>query len=337
MTLMEQIVDASVLIGDKVLIFSRSIPTIEFVKARLSHYNVLVMTGTTQQRQKMIDDFNNPEKGVDVFIISTVAGGIGMNATSANRVILLDLGWNPSGEQQAIARSYRYGQTKNVFVYRLLTFGAFEEKIFINNVHKMKLATQVLDNKNIEKTTIKAEMKQYFVDPPENPPSQLNSNTVYADDIMQDIATRYAHEIIKIESHEDFVREVEDELTDVQRDKARQALNQEVHRRKHKLKFVDAPPEATGDAVPTTYPAGAENGGESVEEISSLIGGKFLDVVLEDHEDVLESEELEMMGNVLEVLGDESELNTEALKEARDWSDTELELRAYGDYESDEG
>ncbi|KAI8830991.1 SNF2 family N-terminal domain-containing protein [Chytriomyces cf. hyalinus JEL632] len=330
MTLMEQIVDASILVGDKVLIFSRSIPTIEFVKARLGHYKVLVMTGTTQHRQKMIDDFNNPEKGFDVFVISTVAGGIGMNATSANRVILLDLGWNPSGEQQAIARSYRYGQTKNVFVYRLLTFGAFEEKIFINNVHKMKLATQVLDNKNIEKTTIKAEMKQYFVDPPENPPSQLNSNAVYIDDIMKDIATRYAHEIIKIESHEDYVREIEDELTDVQRDKARQALDQEVHRRKHKLKFVDALPEAEGNTVPTTYLSGAEGVAESVEDISSLIQSKFLDVVME-------REELEMMGNVLEVLGDEPELNTEALKEARDWSDTELELRAYGDYESDEG
>ncbi|KAJ3238059.1 hypothetical protein HDU78_003754 [Chytriomyces hyalinus] len=341
MTLMEQIVDASILVGDKVLIFSRSIPTIEFVKARLGHYKVLVMTGTTQHRQKMIDDFNNPEKGFDVFVISTVAGGIGMNATSANRVILLDLGWNPSGEQQAIARSYRYGQTKNVFVYRLLTFGAFEEKIFINNVHKMKLATQVLDNKNIEKTTVKAEMKQYFVDPPENPPSQLNPDAVYIDDIMKDIATRYAHEIIKIESHEDYVREIEDELTDFQRDKARQALDQEVHRRKHKLKFVDALPEAGGDNVPTTYLSGAEGGSESVEDISSLIQSKFLDVVLE-------REELEMMGNVLDVLGDEPELNTEALgdeperntealKEARDWSDTELELRAYGDYESDEG
>ncbi|KAJ3077640.1 DNA excision repair protein ERCC-6, partial [Physocladia obscura] len=86
--------------GDKVLIFSRSIPTIEFIRHVLvekRQYKLMVLTGATpqSQRQRMIDDFNDAGCGIDVFLISTIAGGIGVNLTAANRVVLVDQGWNP--------------------------------------------------------------------------------------------------------------------------------------------------------------------------------------------------------------------------------------------------
>lgn len=90
-----------------------------------------------------------------------------MNLVSASRVVIFDVGWNPSHDEQAIARAFRYGQTRKVYVYRLQTFGTFEDLLYKNNLHKLGLANRVIDKKTIKSNTFsKTQMRQYFRRPP---------------------------------------------------------------------------------------------------------------------------------------------------------------------------
>ena len=103
------------------------------------------ITGSTpsKERQEMTKEFNQGEK--DVFLISLKAGGVGLNLTGADTVILVDLWWNPAVESQAIGRAHRMGQEKIVEVYRLVTRGTIEEKIQELQEQKKNLVSEVLD------------------------------------------------------------------------------------------------------------------------------------------------------------------------------------------------
>lgn len=107
------------------------------------------MEGSTniKKRQKLVDQFNDPEGSERVFLLSSKAGGCGINLIGANRLILFDPDWNPASDQQALARVWRDGQKKNCFVYRFLTTGTVEEKIFQRQAHKQALSASVVDAK----------------------------------------------------------------------------------------------------------------------------------------------------------------------------------------------
>lgn len=94
---------------------------------------------------------------------------MGLNITSANRVILYDLAWNPVHDQQAVGRAYRYGQKKHVFVYRLGTYGTYEDMFFQENIFKLNLSKRVIDKHNPGRfsNSRDRDMKKYF-EPPKN-------------------------------------------------------------------------------------------------------------------------------------------------------------------------
>ncbi|KAL6955927.1 Swi5 complex subunit Swi2 [Sarracenia purpurea var. burkii] len=93
----------------------------------------------TGLRQSLVDDFNSsPSK--QVFLISTRAGGLGLNLVSANRVVIFDPNWNPAQDLQAQDRSFRYGQKRHVVVFRLLAAGSLEELIYTRQVYKQQLS-----------------------------------------------------------------------------------------------------------------------------------------------------------------------------------------------------
>ena len=96
------------------------------------------ITGSTpaKERQDMTKAFNQGER--DAFLISLKAGGVGLNLTGADTVILVDLWWNPAVEAQAIGRAHRMGQEETVEVYRLVTKGTIEEK-FRNSKNKRNI------------------------------------------------------------------------------------------------------------------------------------------------------------------------------------------------------
>lgn len=163
MEILLQILELSNAAGDKVLVFSHSLQTLDYVAKMLTakFMGFLRLDGTveTGRRQKMTKKFN--EGAVNIFLVSTRAGGTGLNLFGANRVVILDDHFNPTWEEQAIGRAYRIGQTKHVYVYRLTVGGTFEEALHNQSLFKQQLATRAVDQRNIERQATRS-AKDYF-------------------------------------------------------------------------------------------------------------------------------------------------------------------------------
>lgn len=151
MMALDKILEETLRLGDNILVFSQSILSLDFVESKLCRekhrpYKRLDGSTPTVTRQKMVNEFNAGTQ--QVFLISTTAGGVGLNIYGANRVVILDSKYNPLHEQQAIGRAYRMGQTKKVFVYWLLCDGTFERVMQNQQIFKNQLFSQVVDEKN---------------------------------------------------------------------------------------------------------------------------------------------------------------------------------------------
>lgn len=134
--------------GHKTLLFCQGTQMLDilegFVK-RQGDINYLRMDGKTaiKDRQSMVDQFNkNPD--IHLFLMTTKVGGLGTNLTGANRVIIFDPDWNPSTDIQARERAWRLGQKREVTIYRLMTAGTIEEKIYQRQIFKQFLTNKVL-------------------------------------------------------------------------------------------------------------------------------------------------------------------------------------------------
>ena len=137
-------------VNDKVLIFSQSLDTLDYLEnmCNMQRRAVIRLDGKTRvgARQQQVKNFNQGSK--EVFLISTTAGGVGLNIQGANRVVIFDVRYNPAHEQQAVGRAYRIGQQKKVFVYRFMVAGTFEENLNNRQVFKMQLSSRVVDRMN---------------------------------------------------------------------------------------------------------------------------------------------------------------------------------------------
>ncbi|MWV56367.1 DEAD/DEAH box helicase [Streptococcus zhangguiae] len=131
----------------RVLIFSQFRNMLDRIEREVEELGLTSykLTGSTPAhlRQEMTTAFNAGSR--DIFLISLKAGGVGLNLTGADSVILVDLWWNPAVEAQAISRAHRMGQTEKVECYRLITRGTIEEKIQALQESKKNLVTTVLD------------------------------------------------------------------------------------------------------------------------------------------------------------------------------------------------
>ncbi|KUG11953.1 DNA helicase [Elizabethkingia sp. HvH-WGS333] len=129
----------------KILVFSQFVEMLDLIKAKLDEKSIRYeyLTGQTQNRGAKVQHFQNNEE-VRVFLISLKAGGTGLNLTEADYVYLVDPWWNPAVENQAIDRSYRIGQTKNVVAVRMICSGTIEEKMMNLQKKKKKLAQDLI-------------------------------------------------------------------------------------------------------------------------------------------------------------------------------------------------
>ncbi|MBL6985855.1 MAG: DEAD/DEAH box helicase [Methylobacter sp.] len=137
--------------GDSVLIFTQFTEIgerLEHYLAQEKHYKTYYIHGGTprMKREQMISDFQNPETGAGVFILSLKAGGVGITLTEANHVFHFDRWWNPAVENQATDRAFRIGQKKNVFVHKFVTLGTLEERIDQMISDKQKMADSIVGN-----------------------------------------------------------------------------------------------------------------------------------------------------------------------------------------------
>lgn len=134
--------------GNKTLLFAQHrimLDILEKFIRSLGGFKYRRMDGTTpiHTRQGLVDEFNN-SPSAHVFLLTTKVGGLGINLTGANRVIIYDPDWNPSTDVQARERAWRLGQKREVMIYRLMTAGTIEEKIYHRQLFKQFLINKIL-------------------------------------------------------------------------------------------------------------------------------------------------------------------------------------------------
>ena len=150
----------------KALIFSQFLGMLALIKEKLKEQGIPFeyFDGSTSinDRQKAIENFQNNDE-CRVFLISLKAGGVGLNLTAADYVYIVDPWWNPAVEQQAIDRTHRIGQTKNIFAYRMICIDTIEDKILQLQERKRKLASELIsDDVNFVKALSKADVEYLF-------------------------------------------------------------------------------------------------------------------------------------------------------------------------------
>ncbi|RCH54964.1 ATP-dependent helicase [Mucilaginibacter hurinus] len=131
--------------GHKVLIFSQFVKQLGIYRNHFDTEGIpyVYLDGSTQNRGDVVKRFQEDET-TRVFLISIKAGGVGLNLTQADYVFILDPWWNPAVEQQAIDRTHRIGQTKNVFIYKFITKDTVEEKILALQQRKLSVARALI-------------------------------------------------------------------------------------------------------------------------------------------------------------------------------------------------
>ncbi|KAB7507550.1 Transcriptional regulator ATRX-like protein [Armadillidium nasatum] len=189
-------------IGDKVLVFSQSIMVLDMIQEFLrmvdqreihfppegkedtasdipqpfKHWflekDFYRLDGSTpaELRKDMCKSFNNPtNERCRLFLISTKAGGVGINLVAANRVVIFDTSWNPSHDTQSIFRIYRFGQKKPCYIYRFVAQGTMEEKIYSRQVTKISTSRRVVDEHQIKRHFNMAELTELYQFTPSDP------------------------------------------------------------------------------------------------------------------------------------------------------------------------
>jgi transcriptional regulator ATRX len=210
---------------EKVLVFTQSLLTLDLIEDVLSRpengdwtpgldYYRLDGSTRSEMRTHQMTDFNEVEnEQLRLFLISTRAGSLGVNLVAANRVVIFDACWNPSHDLQAVFRSYRFGQTKPIFVYRLLAKGTMEEKIYDRQVTKESLAMRVVDEKQIGRHYNASDLAELFTYTPAPPPPPQDERSAFqkpeADNVLQSILDRlYPDWVANYHEHDSLLEHV---------------------------------------------------------------------------------------------------------------------------------
>lgn len=157
--------------GRKTLLFCQTkqmLDILEKLVNSLPNFTYSRMDGETSigSRQRLVDEFNNTPE-LDVFLLTTKVGGLGINLTGASRVIIYDPDWNPSTDSQAKERAWRLGQKKDVVIFRLLMAGTVEDKIYKRQIYKEFLTKKIMRDPSATKKFEMTELADLFALEPE--------------------------------------------------------------------------------------------------------------------------------------------------------------------------
>ncbi|RUS69118.1 hypothetical protein EGW08_023120, partial [Elysia chlorotica] len=201
--LMYGLIEECLAVGDKVLIFSQSlltlnkieeffgrmrVPRIEINETWQRNKTYFRLDGSTsaQEREKLINQFNDPCGNAWVFLLSTKAGCLGINLVAANRVIVIDASWNPCHDCQAICRVYRFGQVKSSYVYRLITENTLERRIYDRQISKQGMSDRIVDDMNPENKLTRRQVENLLDFEDQEYPEQdfSNAQEKYSKDVV---------------------------------------------------------------------------------------------------------------------------------------------------------
>ncbi|XP_053150287.1 helicase ARIP4 isoform X2 [Hemicordylus capensis] len=222
MVLLFHLVEESVKLGDKILVFSQSLSTLSVIEDFLAkrpvpsppgldaqgvhnwvrNVNYYRLDGSTSasERERLINQFNDPSNtSVRLFLLSTRAGCLGVNLIGANRVVVFDASWNPCHDAQAVCRVYRYGQKKPCHIYRLVSDFTLEKKIYDRQISKQGMSDRVVDDLNpvLNFTRREVENLLHFVEEEPDHAQDSFSPSKFKESVLQLACLKYPHLITK--------------------------------------------------------------------------------------------------------------------------------------------
>jgi len=236
-----EIIKQCEMVGDKLLVFSQSLESLRLIKRTLealaptwfddghkavlkkSHEqwgwklnkDFLVINGSISSKDRDViqKQFNRVDKPqIRICLISTKAGSLGTNFVGANRVVIFDQSWNPSHDRQALFRTYRFGQVKPVFIYRLVAHGTIEDRIYARQVTKESMSGRVIDEHQIRRHFIDADLSALYqlkIDEyDENKPPLY---TVPEDELLANVFMKLKEGIVNCLQHDSLLAHNEEE------------------------------------------------------------------------------------------------------------------------------
>ncbi|XP_026578674.1 DNA excision repair protein ERCC-6-like [Pseudonaja textilis] len=234
--------------GHKTLVFSLSRKMLDIIEGILTqrHIKFMRIDGTVTcllEREKRVRDFQK-DQSYSVFLLTTQVGGVGLTLTAATRVVIFDPSWNPATDMQAVDRVYRIGQKENVVIYRLITCGTVEEKIYRRQVFKDSLIRQSTgDKKNPYRYFTKQELRELFVlTDTSQSLTQLQLQSLHgtqrnSDAVLDEhIAYLYSLEMFGISDH-DLMYTSETSHEEADDDEAHQYIQDRVHKAQEMVRF----------------------------------------------------------------------------------------------------
>ncbi|CAH0727160.1 unnamed protein product, partial [Brenthis ino] len=231
-------------IGDKLLVFSQSLYSLDLIEHFLGKVDEATQEGrvdeklnshvgswspgidyfrldgstSCENRSIWCKNFNKEDNPrARLFLISTRAGGLGINLVAANRVVIFDVSWNPSHDVQSIFRVYRFGQKKPCYVYRFLAMGTMEEKIYERQVTKQAISKRVIDEQQIDRHYAENDLAELYKFEP-HPPSPRELPPLPKDRLFAEMLKEHEAQIYKYHEHDSLLENKEEEtLTEEER------------------------------------------------------------------------------------------------------------------------
>lgn len=223
MKMLMDILEAVVEAGEKIVVFSKSTKTLDYIEKMLCDKKIGSINNLTKNvhyfksdgrtsmknREEYINNFNKSTES-RIFLASTKACSLGVNLTGANRLVLFDISWNPTDDQQAMFRIFRFGQSKPVYIYRMVTKDTIEEHIWNRCTNKTWLFTNVIEEKSTKISLKSADLKIYAVVPKNDYETSFDEAIIEKDAIIQQVLKTNVDIAINVMNHESlYVDDIE--------------------------------------------------------------------------------------------------------------------------------